>query len=386
MRPLYPQVWPQDELRCPMSSKLKYSKRYPVVFTRSIKSRGDQKKETHFYIRFRANGKARKEMVGTQLRDGMTAYKASLIRSQRIQKTQINEDSNDNAKYLDNKIITFDSLYFEYFKFKKSKYIKYDKYRYKKYIQNRFGSKQPESISLEELRDFKNEISIGLKPATIKHVLELLRRLSNFGVKYQMTKGLSFPIEMPTLNNQKTETLSEEELKRLLSAMDQDSDQNIAKIMKMALYTGMRKGEIFNLKWTDLDFSNRLITIRNPKSGRDEHIPMNQSTYDLLKSHLVHDLNPELVFPNKFGKKRVDIRKGVDRIKKRAGLPKEFRGMHGLRHVFASRLASSEKVDLYGIQKLLTHKSPQMTQRYAHLHNEVLREASEIMDDIGNNY
>ena len=386
MRPLCPQVWPQDELRCPMSSKLKSSKRYPGVFTRSIKSRVDQKKETHFYIRFRANGKARKEMVGTQLRDGMTAYKASLIRSQRIQKTQINEDSNDNAKYLDIKITTFDSLYFEYFKFKKSKYIKYDKYRYKKYIQNRFGSKQHESISLEELRDFKNEISIGLKPATIKHVLELLRRLSNFGVKYQMTKGLSFPIEMPTLNNQKTETLTEEELKRLLSAMDQDSDQNIAKIMKMALFTGMRKGEIFNLMWTDIDFINRLITIRNPKSGRDEHIPMNQSTYDLLKSHPKHDLNYELVFPNKFGKKRVDIRKGVDRIKKRAGIPKEFRGMHGLRHVFASRLASSGKVDLYRIQKLLTHKSPQMTQRYAHLHNEVLREASEVMDNIGNTY
>ena len=386
MRPLCPQVWPQDELRCPMSSKLKSSKRYPGVFTRSIKSRVDQKKDTHFYIRFRANGKARKEMVGTQLRDGMTAYKASLIRSQRIQKTQINEDSNDNLKYLDNKVTTFDSLYFEYFKFKKSKYIKYDRYRYEKYIQNRFGSKQPESISLEELRDFKNEISIGLKPATIKHVLELLRRLSNFGVKYQMTKGLSFPIEMPTLNNQKTETLTEEELKRLLSAMDQDSDRNIAKIMKMALFTGMRKGEIFNLKWTDIDFINRLIIIRNPKSGRNEHIPMNETTYDLLKYHSVHELNPELVFPNKFGKKRVDIRKGVDRIKKRAGLPKEFRGMHGLRHVFASRLASSGKVDLYRIQKLLTHKSPQMTQRYAHLSNEVLREASEVMDDIGRTY
>ncbi len=381
-----PQVWPQDELRCPMSSKLKSSKRYPGIFTCYLKSRVDQKIDTHFYIRFRANGKARKEMVGTQLRDGMTAYKASLIRSQRIQKTQINEDSNDNAKYLDIKITTFDSLYFEYFKFKKSKYIKYDRYRYEKYIQNRFGSKQPELISLKELRDFKNEISIGLKPATIKHVLELLRRLSNFGVKYQMTKGLSFPIEMPTLNNQKTETLTEEELKRLLLAMDQDSDQNIAKIMKMALLTGMRKGEIFNLKWTDIDFDNRMITIRNPKSGRDEHIPINQSTYDLLKSHPTHDLNPELVFPNKFGKKRVDIRKGVDRIKRRAGLPKEFRGMHGLRHVFASRLASSGKVDLYRIQKLLTHKSPQMTQRYAHLSNEVLREASEVMDYIGKDY
>ena len=93
----------------------------------------------------------------------------------------------------------------------------------------------------------------------MRNILELLRRISNFGVKYQMTNGLSFPIEMPSLNNQKTETLTEEELKKLLSAMDQDSDQNIAKIMKMALFTGMRKGEIFNLQWTDMDFENRPI-------------------------------------------------------------------------------------------------------------------------------
>jgi len=386
LRPLCPQVWPQDELRCPMSSKLKSSKRYPGVFTCSLKSRVDKKQDTHFYIRFRSKGKARKEMVGTQLRDGMTAYKASVIRSKRIHETfGIHKNTKDKVRRRSIPY-TFNSIFNEYLKQRQIKSIDQDTYRFQKHIQSYFGDKNPEAISFEEFKSFKDSISEDRKPATIKNILELFRRISNFGVRYQMTNGLSFPIEMPNLNNQKTETLTEEELKRLLSAMVQDSDQNIAKIMKLALFTGMRKGEIFNLEWSDVDFENRLITIRNPKSGRDEHIPMNQSTYDLLMSHSTHELNPELVFPNKFGKKRVDIRKGVDRIKRRAGLPKEFRGMHGLRHVFASRLASSGKVDLYRIQKLLTHKSPQMTQRYAHLSNEVLREASEIMDNIGNAY
>ena len=111
MRPLCPQVWPQDELRCPMSSKLKCSKRYPGVFTCSLKSRVDKKQDTHFYIRFRSNGKARKEMVGTQLRDGMTAYKASVIRSQRIQKTQTIKNLKDHQKFFGIQITTFDSLY-----------------------------------------------------------------------------------------------------------------------------------------------------------------------------------------------------------------------------------------------------------------------------------
>ena len=61
---------------------------------------------------------------------------------------------------------------------------------------------------------------------------------------------------------------------------------------------------------------------------------------------------------------------------------KDFREMNSLRHVFASRLPSSGQVDLYRIQKLLTHKSPQMTQRYAHLRDDALRKASEVMDTI----
>ena len=56
--------------------------------------------------------------------------------------------------------------------------------------------------------------------------------------------------------------------------------------------------------------------------------------------------------------------------------------MHGLRHVYASMLASSGQVDLYTLQKLLTHKSPAMTQRYAHLRDEALRQASDLAGDL----
>ena len=63
------------------------------------------------------------------------------------------------------------------------------------------------------------------------------------------------------------------------------------------------------------------------------------------------------------------------------GIPKDFKALHGLRHVYASMLASSGKVD-YTLQKLLTHKSPQMTQRYAHLRDEALRSASDLAGEI----
>ena len=106
---------------------------------------------------------------------------------------------------------------------------------------------------------------------------------------------------------------------------------------------------------------------------------MNETARSILTNHPRSSASV-LVFPNKHGKQRVCVRKAVARIKKRAGISEDFRGLHGLRHVFASRLASSGQVDLYRIQKLLTHKSPQMTQRYAHLRDDALRKASEVMD------
>ena len=139
MRPLCPQVWPLNELRCPVSSKLKSSKRYPGVFTRSIKSRVDQKKDTHFYIRFRSNGKARKEMVGTQLRDGMTAYKASVIRSQRIHETIGKTKGSEKSQNFREIVQTFNSIFHEYLKHRQIKSIDQDTYRYQKHIQSRFG-------------------------------------------------------------------------------------------------------------------------------------------------------------------------------------------------------------------------------------------------------
>lgn len=63
-------------------------------------------------------------------------------------------------------------------------------------------------------------------------------------------------------------------------------------------------------------------------------------------------------------------------------MPDDFRPLHGLRHVYASMLASSGQVDMYTLQKLLTHKSPLMTQRYAHLRDESLKRASNLAGSI----
>ena len=177
--------------------------------------------------------------------------------------------------------------------------------------------------------------------------------------------------------------MTADELEKLMKAIDEDDNLQAANLMRMVLYTGMRRTELFKLKWEDIDESRGFITLKDPKGGPDQKIPLNDAARELLQNHPMKNGSP-FVFPGRGGRQRKDIHHQVNRIRDAAGLPKGFRALHGLRHVFASMLASSGKVDLYTLQKLLTHKSPTMTQRYAHLRDQALQDASQVAGDIVN--
>jgi integrase len=108
-------------------------------------------------------------------------------------------------------------------------------------------------------------------------------------------------------------------------------------------------------------------------------IPLNDAARGLLESM---ERNSEFVFPGLRGGQRVNIGKQVAKIRDDTGLSKDFRPLHGLRHVYASMLASSGEVGMYTLQKLLTHKDPKTTQRYAHLRDEALKQASNLAGSL----
>ncbi len=101
----------------------------------------------------------------------------------------------------------------------------------------------------------------------------------------------------------------------------------------------MRRGELFKLRWDDIDFDRGFIHIRDPKGGKDQTIPLNQAARQVLEG--TPGPAALMYFPDVAGKQRTDITVQVNRIKEAAGLPKDFRPLHGLRHVYASTLASS---------------------------------------------
>ena len=322
-----------------------------------------------FFIRYKRHGKSVEERAGRS-NEGCNTEKAWHLRTERMSgikfpagELQHGSDLNAGLRW------TFSKIFEKYLRLRPDlKGRENDIYRFRNYLEIDFADIAPEEVSHGDVERFRHNLqNKGLKPATVRHVLELLRRLANFAVKKNYCHGLSFKLEMPKVENQKTENLSQDQLQKLLRVLDEDPDLQVRNLVRMALYTGMRRGELFELCWTDIDFYNKIITVRSSKNGRHPTIPLNEMAENVLTAHAQSETKSNFVFPGRGGKKRTECKRPLLRIRKKAGLPEDFRFLQGLRHVYASMLVSSGKVDLETLQSLLTQKSPLMTQRYAHL-------------------
>jgi integrase len=357
---------------------------YPGVFYIEGTSPATSKPERIYYVRYRKAGKMIEEKAGRQFQDDMTPARAARIRAERIGgKLPTRREARDRERARKEDEAgrwTINRLWQEYTAHRQLKGLAQDRSRFENYIKPAWGNKEPQEIMPLEIDRLRLRILKDKAPQTLKNTLALMRRLINFGMKRRYCLDLSFHLEMPKVNNLKTEDLIPEQLTSLLEAMEQDPNIQASNFMKMALFTGMRRSEMFRLQWQDIDLERGFIHLRDPKSGRDQTIPLNQAVREILEHHPKSD--SPFVFPGRAGKQRTEIRRPINRIRKVAGLPKDFRPLHGLRHVYASMLASSGQVDLYTLQKLLTHKSAAMTQRYAHLRDETLRRASVLASDL----
>jgi integrase len=349
-----------------MPAKNRIKTKYPGVYYITDSSSTSKNPERIYYVRYRTKGKLIEEKAGRQFQDDMTPARAASVRTERMQGKQPSNKERREAKkatqHAEADKWTINRLWETYKKGRKpSSSLDIDGYRYKKYLKPKYGKREPKELIPLDADRLRFRLSKKLSPQSVKHVLSLLERIINFGVKRQLCAPLPFQIQKPKVDNTKTEDLTPGQLTALLEAIDKDANIDASNMMKLALFTGMRRGEMFKLEWTDVDFHRGFIHIRDPKSGQSQKIPLNDATRNVLSSHPRGD--SPYVFPGKEGKERATINKAVNKIKEAAGLPKDFRPLHGLRHVYASMLASSGQVDMYTLQKLLTHKTPQMTQR-----------------------
>ena len=173
--------------------------------------------------------------------------------------------------------------------------------------------------------------------------------------------------------------LSRDEFSILMTAIP---SQEMRDLVLCAASTGMRLGELLALSWSDVDLSQRVVTVQNSerfttKNRRTRVIPVNEGLWQMLVDRQNRITNEvALVFhENGVPHNAKKVSKAFKRCILAAGLDKRLH-FHSVRHGFASWLAQ-DGVSLYAIQKLLGHSSASTTQVYSHLQPSELREEVE---------
>ncbi|MEQ9446713.1 MAG: site-specific integrase, partial [Rhodospirillaceae bacterium] len=145
----------------------------------------------------------------------------------------------------------------------------------------------------------------------------------------------------------------------------------------LALHTGARKGELYDLMWRSVDLQRRMLTVVGyyAKNGKTRHIPLNREAYEALSAWKAQsdDLSGR-VFPSGDGRRMNHTRRSWKRILEYAEISKFI--WHDMRHTFASWLVMAG-VELNTVRELLGHSDYTMTLRYAHLAPEFKAEAVE---------
>ena len=226
----------------------------------------------------------------------------------------------------------------------------------------------------------ERRLAQGYKPATVNSIVRSLSVLFTWARRVELYGGRN-----PATGLQRTvpaaaaDYYTAAEVARLLAAAQQQGLAAHA-LVATAVYTGMRKGELFGLRWEDVGFAPAQLRVMRsyastPKSGRWRAIPIHPELAAILSQWQRARSHPELVFP-------IAGRMGTSRelgplraLLRRANLRGAARPFHALRHTFASHYVMAGG-NLLALQKLLGHSRFEMTQIYSHLAPEYL--ASEV--------
>jgi integrase len=163
-------------------------------------------------------------------------------------------------------------------------------------------------------------------------------------------------------------------VRKTLPRLEGDYVDYLRPMVLLAMNCGLRRGELFNLRWVDVNLTTKMLTVEGEgnedgegsKSTQSRHIPLDNEALSVLKAwRKRHPKADGLVFPSpRDGERFTNVNKSWSAVRKSAGL-KKFT-FHHLRHTFASHLVQ-RGVPLYTVQALMGHADQATTELYAHL-------------------
>ncbi|MBI2485837.1 MAG: site-specific integrase [Deltaproteobacteria bacterium] len=212
----------------------------------------------------------------------------------------------------------------------------------------------------------------GKSLSTINRELTVLKRVFNLGIQWGLTnhnpvKGVKFF----KITSGKLRVLSVEEFQRLYYA----ASDHLKPILQTAISTGMRRGEVLNLKWEDIDFKTGVIYVKDSKNYEPRSIPMSERLKETLEE-LRRNCDSEYLFPNTDGTPIESVNRSFHTALRKSGIA--YGTFHSLGHTFAT-WAVMAGVDIVALQEILGHKTIAMTKRYSHPTPEHKKKAMELV-------
>lgn len=324
------------------------------------------KKGKNWYIDFYVKGQRKRKKIGPSKQLAQLALKDVEVKLAKGEYLGIYEEKKIAFK-------DFAGEYLEYCKTNKSPRT-YEKDKTSLlHLVRFFGDEYLFDITLQRVEKYKAKRLERVKPSTLNKEISALKAMLNRAVEWgyiksnpaSLVKKVKEALPLPRF-------LSSEEIEALLEF----STPHIRPIIVVALNTGMRKSELLNLEWRDIDFKNRVINVDNKedhhvKNYEPRSIPMNEEVYQTLKAIPRH-ISSSYVFCDRNGNKYGKVDGAFKRAVKRAGI--DSCSIHTLRHTFISHLVMSG-VDLRTVQQLGGWKDIRLVMRYSHLSKDHLKNA-----------
>jgi len=266
--------------------------------------------------------------------------------------------------------------YLEYAEVNKAAHTFYSNmYRIKGQLLPYFGDTPLSQITPQMVDGYKMmRIRKGIAPSTMNCELDTLSHMLRMAIRWRYTdRNAVSGVDKMKVPEKQRRFLSQDEIRSLVEA---SRGSYIYPLIVTALHTGMRKSELFHLKWTDIDFSQRTVTIQSKpdwhtKNYKSRTIQLTPGLYEVLKEHkklqLELGVQSEYVFTYRGKRIKHNIKASLKAVQKKAGL--ENVTLHTLRHTFASQLVMAG-VSLRDVQELMGHQSFETTLQYAHLSEE----------------
>ena len=248
-----------------------------------------------------------------------------------------------------------------------------EEYRLRGIMREPIGDVLLASLSPQHLADFRDRRLQSVKPSTIRKELYLIGRAIDVATKEWGFPFQSNPmrkIALPVAHDARDRRLQPGELGRLRKAIATCRNTFMGPIVELAIETGLRRGELLNLTWSNVDLERRIAFIPVTKTGKPRTIPLTGRAVGVIQNLPRED---DRLFPIS----PIAVRLSWNRIRDRAGL-KDFR-FHDFRHEALSRFCELG-LSVPELSVISGHKDPRMLFRYAHLRADDL--AKKLADRV----